>query len=85
MPLLRITTLHCEGITETMTVISNHDNPLTSALKEGVVIGIVASLRHCYGHVNRSAVADVLRQQQGWDNSEIEYFMNWVLIFSVED
>jgi hypothetical protein len=68
-----------------MSKLSNTDDPLTSALKEGIVIGIVATMRQHQLIVNKQVIANVLRQQQGWSENDVDYFLNWLLIFNIGD
>lgn len=68
-----------------MSKLLNENDPLTSALKEGIVIGIIATLRQHQLNVSKQEVASVLREQQQWSESEIEHFMSWLLIFNIEN
>lgn len=68
-----------------MSKLLNDNNPLDSVLKEGIVIGIIATLRELLVPLTKARVAEVLRHQQGWSEDEIEYFLDWILIFNIEE
>lgn len=60
-----------------MSVPTNDQDPRQSALKDGIVIGIMACLRQFQLDVSRTNVMLVLRSQQGWEFEDIEYFLQF--------
>lgn len=60
-----------------MSVPFNDQDPRQSALKDGIVIGVIACLRHHKLDVSRTNVMLVLQSQQGWEYEEIEYFLKF--------
>lgn len=58
---------------------------MNSALKEGIVIGIVATMREFELPVSHINIKRVLKIQQGWSDLEIAYFLDWLLIFDIQD
>lgn len=66
-----------------MSRLAHHNDPLVSTLKEGIVIGVIAALRHHQLSIDQQQIAIVLREQQGFSEDEISYFLNWLSIFNI--
>lgn len=60
-----------------------HDsNPMLSALKQGIVVGVLASLNELKIKPRSSSLRQILSSQQQWTDDEIDY---WILTFGVCD
>lgn len=68
-----------------MSKLSNDDRPLDSALKEGLILGILATLKQFDMPVTKQNITKVLKYQQNWPDTEIQYFMSWLLLFNIQD
>jgi hypothetical protein len=60
-----------------MSIPLNDDDPRQSALRDGIVIGVIACLRYFQLDISRINIMLVLRSQQGWEYEEIEYFLKF--------
>jgi hypothetical protein len=55
----------------------NDQNPQQSALKDGIVIGVLACLREFGLLANTHNVTKVLQMQQKWSMDEIQYYLKF--------
>ena len=60
-----------------MSIPLNDQDSRQSALKDGIVIGILASLREFGIEINKKNVRQVLINQQGWTYTDIQYFIKF--------
>jgi len=55
----------------------NDQDPMQSALKDGIVIGVLACLRTFNIPDTKDNVSKALDEQQGWSLDEIEYYLKF--------
>ncbi len=60
-----------------MSIPLNDQDPQQSALKDGIVIGVLACLREFGITPSVANVTKVLQMQQDWSIDEIEYYLKF--------
>lgn len=60
-----------------MSIPLNDYDPRQSALKDGIVIGVLACMRYYKLDIDKANLTLVLQSEQGWEHDEIEYFIKF--------
>lgn len=60
-----------------MSIPLNDQDPRMSALKDGIIIGILACLKEFKIEATKNNVAQVLRSQQQWNSVDVDYYLKF--------